>query len=251
MSPANATTVRRWTDRSASRAATVRPRGHPGCRDEGTTLVELLVTLLVTAIALSIVLPFVTAAGTASTTTTSVTTATAAARLALQSIEVEVGSASQICLPTSAAVASPGDSCTGGGTGAAVRVDSCAFGVQQWVQWQVLGGVLEEQTWTPVASGPVAPSPWNPVAASIVSPLPFSLTTAASSTTTSSPTTTTTSPTTSTTSTTSPAAPVAPTVLDVSLTVSSGHGPGSVAVPVSSSIAALDTQYSTPPGATC
>jgi len=241
INPARLAGEHRLRERSTRDEKPVRTRRRRCRGDRGTTLVELLVTLLVTAIALSIVLPFVTAAETASTTTNGVTSATAAARLALQSIEVEVGSASQICLPTPAAVAAPGDSCTGGGMGAAVRVDSCAFGTSKWVQWQVLGGVLEEQTWTPVTVGQVSPSSWNPVATSIVSPTPFSLTTTVPPTST-----------TSTTSTTSPTgAQVSPTVLDVSLAVSSGHGAGSVVVPVSSSIAALDTQYSSPPAATC
>ncbi|MHB1598468.1 MAG: hypothetical protein ACYCXY_06175 [Acidimicrobiales bacterium] len=192
-------------------------------REDGTTLVELLVTLLVTAIALAIVLPFVAAAGTASTTTSGVASATAAARLALQSVEVEVGSASAICRPTAAEVATPSYTCPGGGTGSAVRVLSDAFGTLHWVQWQVTGGALEEQTWANGATGStVTPGAWNPVATSVVSPTPFSCTS-------SSP----------------------PAVLRVSLAVASGRGVGAVVVPVSSSIAALDTQYGSSPVSSC
>lgn len=192
-------------------------------REDGTTLVELLVTLLVTAIALAIVLPFVTAAGTASTTTSGVASATAAARIALQSIEVEVGSASDICRPTATEVATPSYTCPGGGAGAAVRVLSDAFGTSQWVQWQVTGGTLEEQTWANGATGStITPSAWNPVATSVVSPTPFSCTS-------SSP----------------------PAVLSASLAVASGRGVGAVVVPVSTSVAALDTQYGPSPVSSC
>lgn len=181
--------------------------------DAGFSLVEILVTLLVTGVVMLLVLPFVIATTTSSDTASSLASATSAARVALQDIEVAVGSASQICLPTTGSggsVGTPSLTCPTGGAGGAVRVLTDAFDTEKWVQWQVSGSTLEEQSWPDTS--PVAAGPWETVATSVTSATPFSCTVTSGS----------------------------PVRLGVDLSIGGTAGNGS-GVSVSSTVTALDT----------
>lgn len=196
--------------------------------DDGVTLIELLVTMLLTGVVLTILLPFMTAVGGATTTTGEIATATSSARLALEGIQLDAGSASKVCLPTSGQLA-PSLSCPAGGTtpsangpSAYLRVLSDAFGTERWVQWQVVAGALEEQSWPDTSPAPSS-EPWNVIASPVTSATPFSCVVAGGS----------------------------PIVLDVTLVVQAGHGSTTVTVPVTSTVSALDTSYATPKATSC
>jgi len=139
----------------------------------GVTLVELLVTMVITMIVIALMPPILNAVTSSTTTSEGITAGSAQARLAVENIALQVGSASEICLPTTLTMTGPTVT-----SGFAVRVLSLAFNKSEWDQWMVTSShVLEEQQWptTWTTSNPVPP--WVPVAQPVVnsSVAPFSL----------------------------------------------------------------------------
>ena len=141
-------------------------------------------TLALTVIILSIIPPLFLTTSRATTTSRGIAKGIGQARIALGNLEAEVGSASEICLPTTLTTNTADPTVA---PGFAVRVLSDAFGTEQWVQWAVFtpagqsAPVLEEQEWpTSWVTGDAEPS-FVPVALPIVntsSQAPFALSTA-------------------------------------------------------------------------
>jgi len=184
--------------------------------DSGFTLVEMLVTMVITLVVLALVPPILETAYKSTSDSQSISAGSGEARLAVQNLAAQVGSAIQICLPTTLTTTGPTVT-----SGFAVRVESLAFGRTQWDQWYLNTSTnqLEEQqfstTWT--SSNPVPP--WVPVAQPVVnssSNPPFSL------------------PSTSTGS---------PENLAVTLYVTGGSKHTTQTVVITSTIAALSTPY--------
>lgn len=130
----------------------------------GFTLVEMLVTMVITMTVFALIPPILSTVTSSTTSSEGVTAGSAQARIAMENIVVQVGSASEICLPTTLTTTGPTVS-----SGFAGRVLSLAFGKSQWDQWMVTSGhVLEEQEWPPswTIADPVPP--WVPVAKPVV-----------------------------------------------------------------------------------
>jgi hypothetical protein len=152
-----------------------------------------------------------------------VTAGSAALANVVQELEPRVESASQICLPTQLTTAGPTIT-----AGYGVRVLSEAFGQTLWDQWwlNTTTGVLAVQVWpTSWVSGNPVP-PWTPIATSIIntSTAPFSLPSVQTG---------------------------SPQILSVDLQGHGTYGTRSQTVEFKSSIAALNTPYSSSPPVTC
>jgi len=187
--------------------------------DGGFTIVELLISLLLTGLLLTLVPPLLSTVLSSTSTDEGIAAGAGQARIAIENINLEVGSASEICLPTSLTVTGPVVS-----SGFAVRVLTYAFGTggEQWVQWYLdtTTGTLQEQRWQQDWLPTDPPSPWETVATGVTtagSSPPFSLPTAVQG---------------------------SPQSLAVELSVSESRGRETVSVPIHFTVAGLDTPYS-------
>ncbi len=113
----------------------------------GFTLVEMLVTMVITLIVVALIPPILEAVSNSTSNADSITAGTGQARLAIESMEAQVESASQLCLPDTL---SNGTSVT---PGFSLLALSLAYGKSEWDQWTVTRPsgyaypVLEEQQW--------------------------------------------------------------------------------------------------------
>jgi type II secretory pathway pseudopilin PulG len=186
-----------------------------GRNDAGISLVEVLVTMVITLIVVALLPPILETVSGSTSTSEAISSATAHARLATDNLVSQVGSAVQICLPTTLTSTGPTVA-----AGFAVRVESLAFGTTEWDQWMLNTTThqLEEQRWlaTWTTASPV-PS-WVVIAEPVVNTtvVPFSL------------------PTTATGS---------PQILGVVLSMTGGQKHTLQTVLVQTTIAALDTPY--------
>jgi prepilin-type N-terminal cleavage/methylation domain-containing protein len=220
--------------RGDRRTGTASRRLAAGRHSTGFTLVELVVTMMLTSIVLAAIIPTLEAVSGSITTSRQVLTGEAQARLAIENLETQVSSASEICLPTQLTAAGFTlrileilSTTTSGGT---------LTTTYRWDQWMVPTGaaVLEEEdsatqtttsstgiSWPKNGDGSAA---WVPVSHYVVnsSTAPFSL------------------PSTSKGS---------PQALSVYLQVSDGTGAGTQIAVMQSTIAALDTPYTLDPSA--
>lgn len=108
--------------------------------DSGFSLVELVVVMLVSGILMAVFLPFIGAVSRGSETTQTIQKATAQGRIALQSIQTQIGSASQVCLlATSGGPPDSSTTCSSAvGTADGVQVLTGAYNganEQRCVQW--------------------------------------------------------------------------------------------------------------------
>jgi prepilin-type N-terminal cleavage/methylation domain-containing protein len=223
-------------NRRAGTPAAAAPSHAPGTgrHSPGFTLVELIVTMMLLSIVMAAVIPTLVAVTGSITTSGQVLTGEAQARLAIQNLEIQVASASEICLPTQFT--------TAGFTLRILQVLSTTTSggslttTYRWDQWMVATGtsVLEEEdsanqsttsstgiSWPKNSNGSAA---WVPVSHYMVnsSTPPFSLLSTSKG---------------------------SPQALSVDLQVSDGTGHGAQVVTMQSTIAALDTPYVLSPSA--
>ncbi len=129
--------------------------------------------MVITLIVIALIPPVLSTVTNSTSASEGITAGSAQARIALENIVVQVGSASEICLPTTLTTTGPTVT-----SGFAVRVLSLAFNKSQWDQWMLTSShVLEEQEWpTTWTTGNPVP-PWVPVAQPVVnsSVPPFAL----------------------------------------------------------------------------
>jgi|GEM_PF-2284324 len=124
--------------------------GWPGLRasagdDDGLTLVELLVAALVTLLVLAAVPAIFQTVSATSASSTNISDGAAQARLAVESLAAQVGSAAEICLPTQVTSAGftvrIGQITSTSGAGGALTTTG------RWDQWRVTSsGRLQEET---------------------------------------------------------------------------------------------------------
>lgn len=196
----------------------VRRRG-----ERGFSLVELMVAIGVTLVLLAIVPRALTAITDANAYSQGTSAAAFQARNAVQQLTYRVQSAKQICLPTQLTTAGPTVA-----AGFAVRVETLAFGKDQWDQWIVDTGThqLEEQDWSPTwVSGNAVPA-WNTVATMVVNSAtaPFSLPTVATG---------------------------SPQTLSVDLQVTETFGHTTQTAELKTTLPAFNTPYTSSPTVTC
>jgi prepilin-type N-terminal cleavage/methylation domain-containing protein len=190
-------------------------------RDAGLTLVELLVTMALMAIVVALLPSLISTVFSSTSATRAIDANSAAARTALQGIELEVGSASELCLPTSLTATGPDVA-----SGSAVRVLTDAFGTEHYEQWWLAGnGVLESQTWPATWVSGDAPGPVVAVASGISVPAGSSAFTV------------------------EPGSSGSPSALVIDFVVSSSSGQAHDSATVNGTVAALDTPYA--PTNTC
>ena len=175
----------------------------------------MLVSLVITLVIVATIPPILQTVQGSTTASAGISAGSAQAGLAVENIAVQVGSASQICLPTSLTLTGPTVA-----PGFAVRVLSLAFNKSEWVQWMVDTSthVLEQQEWpTTWTAGNPVPS-WVVVAHPVVNSVipPFSLPSSTSG---------------------------APRSLAIALYVTEAQRHTSQPVVVKSSVAALNTPY--------
>lgn len=210
---------------SFSRVARVRRRVTSDT-DSGFTLIEVLIAMAISALVLALVAPLASVVTGTTTRSQAVTDSASSAALGLESVGLAVGSASEICLPTTL---QPGSSAPIAASGFAVRVLTTAFSSSDtgtWEQWwlNTATNELERQSWSPAWASTDAVPPWVVVASGVVnspSDPPFSLSSAGSG---------------------------SIDVLGVSLVVSSGEASTAETTTIDSSFAALDTAYASGPG---
>ncbi|MHB1988089.1 MAG: PilW family protein [Acidimicrobiales bacterium] len=126
----------------------------------GFTLVELIVAMAISMIVMSVIPSLFETVTTATANTQGISTASEQAGLAIQSLDVQVSSASQVCLPTQLTATQTVTE------GWALRVEQLeASGPQQWEQWVVdpTTGLMQEETFTPGGAG----GGWTTVAKTI------------------------------------------------------------------------------------
>jgi prepilin-type N-terminal cleavage/methylation domain-containing protein len=131
-----------------------------GREDRGYSLVELIVALALSALIMSVVPSLFQTVTTASTSAQGTAIGSEQADLAIQNLDRQVASASQVCLPTQVTTA---QTATGGW---ALRIEQVeASGVPQWEQWVVdpASGVMQEESFTPGGAG----NGWETVARTI------------------------------------------------------------------------------------
>jgi len=191
-------------------------RSHPP-DSAGFTLVEMLVTMVIVLIVVALIPPIFETVSRSTTTSEGISAGSAQARIAVQNIAVEVGSASEICLPTTLTLTGPTVT-----SGFAVRVLSLAFNKSEWVQWWLNTSthVLEEQQWPTTWTTSQAVPPWVPVAQPVVNSTvpPFSLPSLTAG---------------------------SPQSLAIALYVAEAQGRTSQQVLIKSTVAALNTPYTT------
>ena len=134
-------------------------RGHSpdwrGNDQSGFTLVEMVVTMALLLL-IMLVLPAILSTTTTATSTSEGTTTVAAnAQLAIQNLDAQVASASQVCLPTQLTNPASGSPLTVS-SGFALRVEQVESPTtNQWEQWVVntSTGLLQEERYTPGDAG--------------------------------------------------------------------------------------------------
>jgi prepilin-type N-terminal cleavage/methylation domain-containing protein len=116
----------------------------------GFSLVELCVAMALTALVMSVVPSVLETVTTASTTSEGTSIGSEQADLAIQNLDRQVASASQVCLPTEVTTSQTVTS------GWALRIYQVEpSGVSQWEQWVVdpSAGIMKEETFTPGGAG--------------------------------------------------------------------------------------------------
>lgn len=139
-------------------------RAAPARGAKGFTVVELVVVMLVAAVLMAVFIPFIGAISRGAQTTQAIQKATAEGRIALQSIQTQIGSASKVCLlDTSGTAPTASTACPSSTTPDGVQVLTGAYGSEHWVQWWYEAGTsgapgrLLEQTW-PYGQSPPSPT---------------------------------------------------------------------------------------------
>lgn len=126
--------------------------------DGGFSLIELLVGLALTALMMSVVPSLFDTVTTASTTAQGTSIGSEQADLAIQNLDRQVASASQVCIPSqvTSSESATTETYDGNPAGWALRVYQVEpSGVSQWEQWVVdpTAGVMREETFTPGGAG--------------------------------------------------------------------------------------------------
>lgn len=131
--------------------------GHPQRAEDGFTVAELAVGMLLLSIVMAIALPILTSVSSSTAEATGNAAGSASANLAMESLSWQIGSASEICLPTT--LTQTGLTVA---PGFAVRALSESYGTTRWDQWMVnpTTKMLQEQIWSPTWTTSQAVPPW-------------------------------------------------------------------------------------------
>lgn len=144
--------------------------------EAGFSLIELIVGMAITILVMSAVPALLQTVNTASSSAQGASIGSEQATLAIQNLDQQVTSASQVCLPTEVTTAPETVS-----AGFALRIEQVEpTGVQQWKQWVVNSttGLMQEESFTAGGAG----NGWVTVAKTIYNPTsnpPFQMPTAA------------------------------------------------------------------------
>lgn len=155
------------------RASNARARTRSAGIEDGFSAVELVVAMFLALIVCALSVPILVAVSQSTSASESSAQGSSHAGLAIEDLTIQVGSASEVCLPT--AMTPSGPTVT---SGFAVRVLTQAFGTPHWTQWMVnpSTGMLQEQQWLPSWHAGQAVPPWTTVAGPVLnSGPPFSL----------------------------------------------------------------------------
>ena len=121
----------------------------------GFTLVEMIVTMAIIMVVMTLLPSILSTTSTATASAEGMVTGAAQAQLAIQSLDAQVASASQVCLPTQLTNPTIGSPLTAT-SGFALRVEQVESSTaNQWEQWVVntSSGILQEERYTPGAVG--------------------------------------------------------------------------------------------------
>jgi hypothetical protein len=145
--------------------------------DTGLSLIELMTAMTITVVVLALLLPVLTTVTSVSSATNSSSNGTAQARLTLQQLSSDIGSATSasVCFPASALSSPPATVCSGASTsGYPLVVLSKVYGTCTWFQWTVSAlGQLTQQSALKGASAWSAPVPLTGTLVNTVSPSLF------------------------------------------------------------------------------
>ncbi len=139
--------------------------------DGGWSLVELMASMAVTAMGLTLIVPVLLTVFNVTNNANSTSNGNAQARVALQQLSADVGSANanNVCFSSSATVVAPfcSSALTSGNT---LRALSNVNGSCQWMQWTVSNNELTQQvwptTWTSASGQPAATPIMGPIVTS-------------------------------------------------------------------------------------
>jgi prepilin-type N-terminal cleavage/methylation domain-containing protein len=121
----------------------------------GFTLVELVVAMALTLVVVALLPRILETTMTATSSAQGTATGAAQAELAIQNLDAQVASASQVCLPTQLTDPTSGTPVTVT-SGFALRVEQVESATtDQWEQWEVntSSGLLQEERYTPQQAG--------------------------------------------------------------------------------------------------
>jgi len=123
----------------------------------GFTLIELVISMALLLIVMSLLPSILSTTTTATSSERAVAAGAAQAELAMQNLDTQVASASQLCLPTQLTAPTSGTPLTAG-SGFALRIEqvtSASTSTWRWEQWEVnkTSGLLQEESYTPGAAG--------------------------------------------------------------------------------------------------
>jgi len=133
------------------------PRRKAGGDSSGFTLIELVVSMTLVLVVVSLLPSILSTTTTATSSAQSVVAGAAQAELAMQNLDTQVASASQMCLPTQLTAPQSGTPLTAA-SGFALRIEqvtSASTSTWRWEQWEVntTSGLLQEDKYTPGAAG--------------------------------------------------------------------------------------------------
>jgi prepilin-type N-terminal cleavage/methylation domain-containing protein len=153
--------IARWHTRRLLRPSKRQPTSASPRTDQGFTLVETITVLFISTVLIAVMTPFLMATTTSLNTSSKLIQAQAQARLAIESMQLQVESASEVCLPTQFTA-----------SGFSLRILQIVSTSQtggsltdnyRWVQWQLLTTtkVLQEERSTVQSSSGDSSITWT------------------------------------------------------------------------------------------